>query len=202
MKTHVLFAAGLLSLATGCAELHVVYTPTSAPRTPPTGQSVRVRVDNARPSDQGGSSRIVGVMRRSLGTTFDLEDSDPQVVIRSVADATKDALGKAGIGISERGQFLTAAVRELWVDAYGGYRCAVTVEYTLWSAAGKPLWVASLRGTSWGYDIMRSWPSMTEEMVQRALMDVVAQATVAFRSPGFVAAASLSGNMLTRDQGQ
>lgn len=179
----------LLALLSGCAELRVMYKPLAHAPPPPTGVAVQVRVEDARPPSRGGGARVGQLRPSSIGISYDIEDVDARVVLRTVDEATRDALGRAGVALSDRpGRVLTATVREFWMG-HLGYRSAVQVEYTLWNTEGARLWVASLQGSAVGYDIERSWPSMTEELFQRALWDVSTQAATAFRSPGFLSAA-------------
>lgn len=186
----LLLVTSLLFAATGCAKLHVAYSPANAPAAPATGVAVKVQIADARPADNGGSEpENVGQIRSGVGIPSDLSDSDPQVVTRTVHEATTDALKHAGVGEAGSGKTLVATVKEFWMDGYMGYKGSVTVEYALRDAAGKTLWTASVTGTDGGSNAMRSAYSMTEEIFEKALAEVSANATKAFQSPEFLAAA-------------
>lgn len=188
--TFLLLGALLLSTATGCAKLHVTYAPSSAAAAASTGLAVQVKVADTRPADNGGSDKkVVGQVRNTVGIPNDLSDADPTVVTRTVTEATTDALKHAGVGVGGSGKILVATVKEFWMDGYMGYKGSITVDYALKDAEGKTVWTATITGADGGSNVMRSAFSMTEEIFQKALTEVAANATKAFQTPEFLAAA-------------
>lgn len=182
-----LLCASTLALG-GCRSLQVSYAPSSAAAPAPNGTQVVVKVADARPSDDGGGTGDVGKVRSGMGIPSTLTDKDPNVVKRTVQEATLDALKHAGI-TAGNGKTLEATVKEFWMDGYMGYKGSVTVVYTLKDAAGKTLWTRTVTGADGGSNAFRDSFSMTEEIFRNALTEVSANATKEFQSADFQAAA-------------
>ncbi len=182
-----LLCASTLALG-GCRTLNVTYAPSSSAAPAPNGTQVVVKVDDARPTDNGGGTNEVGQVRSGVGIPSGLKDKDPNVVKRTVEEATVDALKHAGVATGS-GKTLEATVKEYWMDGYMGYKGSVTVEYKLKDSAGKTLWTRTVTGADGGSNAFRDSYSMTEEIFRKALAEVSANATKEFLSADFHAAA-------------
>ena len=182
----VISAAGLsaaLVLVAGCSA-NIVYKPISG-TAPAAASTVVLRVLDERPADQGGADkRVIGKVRGSYGIPASVTDSNPNVVVDTVSQATADALAQAGVGVGTDGLTLVATVMHYWMDGYVGYKGTVTVNYALLDAAGASSWSKQISGASGGSMIFDAG-DMTKGIFEAALSDLAKHAWLAFQAAEF-----------------
>jgi hypothetical protein len=174
-------------LAGGCATLEIKYNPLPTPAPAPvTGVMLKV-VDN-RPPERLANRNEVGQTRNGIGIPSGLKDEDPNVVPRTVTDATSDALKQSGVGVQGAGsKTLVATVTEYWMDGYLGYKAYVTVQYALFNQMGAPVWTGEAKGNAGAgaFGLNKSSTRMAKNMFETALADLAVHASENFRSPTF-----------------
>lgn len=185
MHKHVILAAVALTLA-GCGATKITYTPMPGSPPPPAAK-VALDVVDERPAGKGGSEKSqVGQIRGSYGIPSAVKDSTADVAPRTVAEATRDALGQAAVGVEPGGdRTLVATVKHYWMDGLVGYKATVQVQYALQDAAGKVLWTQEVTGTAGGTNLFKSGDSMTQDMFATALSELAKKAAEQFKSPAF-----------------
>jgi hypothetical protein len=125
-------------------------------------------------------------------------DQNGDVVLRTVWEATADALRRTGVAASSgpAPRTLYVWIMDYWIDGYVGYKCTIAIRCQLVDSASVPRWGAELKGEGGSTDLAAlSWfgpnprgrnsAKLTRETVMRALDDLVLQAQQAFVSPGF-----------------
>jgi hypothetical protein len=176
-----------LLLASGCATLEIKYKPLPNPAPPPATGVVLKVVDN-RPADKLATRNKVGQTRDGFGIPHGLEDEDPNVVPRTINDATSDALKQSGIGLQPAGpKTLVATITEYWMDGYMGYKAGVTVQYALLNPAGAPVWTEEVKGAAGAgaFGLNKSEKRMAKNIFETTLADLAVHASERFRTPTF-----------------
>lgn len=177
------FTTGLVLLS-GCATT-IAYKP-MAGTPPPADSTVALRVVDERPADHGGSDKkVVGKVRGSYGIPASVTDSNPNVVVDTVTQATTDALAQSGVGVGDGGHTLEATVKHFWMDGFTGYKGTVTVAYALRNGSGKSVWTKEISGASGGALVFKSAQSMTQDIFGAALSDFANKAATEFKSAEF-----------------
>jgi hypothetical protein len=177
------FLAGLM-IAAGCST-SIAYKPIGG--TPPApATTVELKVLDQRPADYGGEDkRVIGRVRGSYGIPASVADSNPDIVVETVSQATADALARAQVGVGPDGYTLVATVTHYWMDGFTGYKGAVTVSYALLDASGAAKWMKEISGTSGGAPVFKSAAAMTQDIFGAALRDLARTATAEFQSAEF-----------------
>jgi hypothetical protein len=175
-----------LLLTAGCAKLQIQYKPLPNPAPPPVTGVVLKVVDN-RPPERLAARNQVGQTRDGFGIPHKIADSDPNVVPRTITDATSDALKQSGIGVGAGQKTLVATITEFWMDGYVGYKAGVTVQYALLNPAGAPVWTEEVKGNAGtsAFGLNKSEIRMTKSVFETALADLAVHASERFRSPNF-----------------
>jgi hypothetical protein len=119
-------------------------------------------------------------------------------VLRTVWEATADALGRTGVaaGPGPAPKTLFAWIVDYWMEGYVGYKCTIAVRYQLVDSSSLPRWGAEVKGesgaTDWSalswfgpHPTGRNSEKLTRETVMRALDDLVLGAQQEFFSPAF-----------------
>jgi hypothetical protein len=183
----VLVAA--IALASGCAGMRIKYEPSPVPA-PPAAAALAVQVVDNRPPDKLQKKSEVAQVRGGFGIPQGLKDEDPNVVARTVTEATTDALKMAGLGAAGGPKTLVATVTEFWMDGFVGYKAGVTVSYTLQAGTGgAPLWSQEIKGGAGGSTFGASGPNaMAQKLFAAALTDLANKASAEFKSPAFMQA--------------
>jgi hypothetical protein len=179
---------GLLSLVavSGCAgPPDVQYGPVTAASVASKG-AVGLTVSDDRSSEHGRGAAQIGQVRGGFGIPQGVDDKKPDVIVKTVTDATTDALRKSAIGVQADGpKKLVAKVKDFWFDGMLAYASTVTVEYQLTDASGKELWKAEVQGKA-GDSMMNSSPkAIAEALLPKALADMATHASEQFNSPAF-----------------
>lgn len=184
-------AVGLLGLVAlvglgGCTPPpDIQYAPTTAASVA-TKASVGLSVLDKRSEDKGGGTSQMGQVRSGIGIPHGVEDKKPDVVVKTVTDATTDALHKSAVGVQKGGpKTLVATVKEYWFDGYMGYSATVTVSYQLNDAAGKQLWAAEVVGKAGDTNAFTHANRMAENIFAKALAELATKASEQFASPAF-----------------
>ena len=153
--------AGFVVLAMGCAA-QIKYTPIAGPAVAPTTNValLALQVVDNRPPDKLKNKNEVGQVRNGIGIPSGIDDKDPDVVPRTVSEATTDALKLAGVGVQGGQKRLLATVTEFWMDGYMGYKAGVTVQYALQGPSGAPLWTQEIKGAAGGHQRVQRWPQL------------------------------------------
>jgi hypothetical protein len=177
------FAASLILIA-GCST-SIAYKPMGG--TPPAAaKTVTLKVTDERPADHGGSDKkVVGKVRGSYGIPASVTDSNPNIVVDTVSQATADALAQSGVGVGPGGGTLVGTVKSYWMDGFAGYKGTITVQYALLDASGASVWSKEVSGGSGGALVFKSASSMTQDIFGVALSDLAKKAAVEFQSPEF-----------------
>jgi hypothetical protein len=176
-----------LALATGCHALMIKYQPAPGPAPAPSA-AVAVQVVDDRPPEKQQMKNEVGRFH-GLGIPDNLEDTDPNVVARTVDEATRDALKGAGVAPTGGPKTLVASVSEFWMTGFARYTATVTVTYTLQAGTGgEPLWRQEIKGVKVGASGENGANAMAEELFAGALAELARKASAAFKSPPFLAA--------------
>src|SRR6185369_16189897 len=151
--------------------------------TPPApAKTVVLNVVDQRPADHGGSDKkVVGQVRGSYGIPASVTDSNPNVVVDTVGQATADALAQSGVGVGPSGPTLTATVKHYWLDGFAGYKGTITVLYALEGTS----WSKEISGGSGGALVFKSAQSMTQDIFGAALSDLANKASAEFKSAEF-----------------
>lgn len=181
----VLGFVALVALGGCAAPPDVQFTPTTAASVA-TKASVGLTVVDKRSEDKGGGSPQVGQTRSGLGIPNGVEDKKSDVVVKTVTDATEDALHKSAVGVQKGGpKTLVATVKDFWFDGYVGYAATVTVSYQLNDASGKQLWTAEVVGKAGDSGAFTHPNRMAEDIFKRALAELSAHASEQFATPAF-----------------
>ena len=153
MRLNLISISGLaatVALIAGCMPKTITYNPVGG-AAPAPAKTVALQVLDERPADQGGSDKkVVGQVRGNYGIPSALVDSNPNVVVDTVSQATADALAQSGVGVGADGPTLTGTVKHYWLDGFTGYKGTITVAYVLADASGKSVWSKELSGSSGG----------------------------------------------------
>jgi hypothetical protein len=174
------FVASFALLA-GCSS-SIAYKPIGG-SAPEAAHTVTLNVLDERPADQGGADRrMVGQVRDSYGMAASLIDSNPDVVIDTVTQATSDALAQAGVGVGTGEHTLVGTVQHFWVEGATVYEGTVTVSYALLDASGTAAWTKEISASSGGTPVFKSASAMTRDIFEAALKDLAKQAAAAFQS--------------------
>lgn len=186
-RQHLISIAGFTAsvmLVAGCAT-SIAYKPMGG--TPPAAaNTVALKVVDERPADHGGSDKkVVGKVRGSYGIPASVADSNPNIVIDTVSQATADGLAQSGVGVGTGGRTLVATVKHYWMDGMTAYRGTVTVQYALLDASGASVWSKEISGGSGGALVFKSASSMTQDIFGAALSDLASKAAAEFKSPEF-----------------
>lgn len=181
----IIGVVGLCALS-GCASPpDVQYGPATAANVA-TKSSVALTVSDKRTSEHGAGGPQVGQLRGSLGIPHGVEDKKGDVVVKTVTDATTDALHKATVGVQAGGgKTLVATVKEFWFDGMMGYAGTITVTYQLNDASGKTLWSADVSGKAGDSAMFSSPKEIAENILGKALTDLAAHASEQFNTPAF-----------------
>jgi hypothetical protein len=176
-----------LLLAVGCTPLQIKYSPLPTPA-PASATGIVLKVVDNRPPERLAARNQVGQTRDAFGIPHGLQDEDPNVVPRTITDATSDALKQSGIGVQGAGpKTLVATITEFWMDGYLGYKAGVTVQYALLNPAGAPVWVEEVKGNAGAgaFGLNKNEKRMAKNMFETALADLAVHASERFRSPNF-----------------
>jgi hypothetical protein len=188
----VLLVSSLL-LASGCARrgMQIMYTPSAAANLQPNAM-VSLKVIDNRPAEKLLEKNRVGSVRGSYGIPYAIKDSDPEVVARTVTEATSDGLLQSGVGVVAAGQpkTLIATINDYWMDGFMGYKASITVNYKLVDAAGNQLWTHEVIAGAGGTNAFSGPEATTKRLFEAALKDLATRAGEGFRSPQFVQAVS------------
>ncbi len=178
----------------GCAA-QIEYTPIAGPAVAPTTNValLALQVVDNRPPDKLKNKNEVGQVRNGIGIPSGIDDKDPDVVPRTVSEATTDALKLAGVGVQGGQKRLLATVTEFWMDGYMGYKAGVTVQYALQGPSGAPLWTQEIKGAAGGHQLaQRRVPTRWRtSLFEKALNDLASKANAQFKSPGFLQAMAM-----------
>lgn len=173
-----------LTLVAGCTSA-IAYTPPCGKPPAPT-KTIVLRIVDERPADKGGNDKtLVGQVRGSYGIPSSVTDTNPNVVIDTVSQATADALAQAGLGVGESSHTLTGTVRQYWLDGFAGYKGTITVAYALADTAGTTVWSKEITAASGDAPIFKSAQAMTQDIFANTLSDLAQRATLEFKSPAF-----------------
>jgi hypothetical protein len=160
---------------------------------------VALRTIDARPPERGGGQGArVGNLRGPYGAAAGMSDENGDVVLRTVWEATANALGRTGVaaGPGPAPKTLIAWIVDYWMDGYVGIKCTIAVRYQLVDSSSLPRWGAEVKGESEALDhasltwfgrapMGRNSEKLTRETVMRALDDLAMEAQQAFISPAF-----------------
>jgi hypothetical protein len=178
---------GLLSLlaVTGCGLPDVQYGPATAANVA-SKSSVGLTVSDDRSEEHGRGAAQIGQVRGGFGIPNAVKDKKPDVIVKTVTDATTDALHKSAVGVQSDGaKKLVAKVKDFWFDGMLGFAANVTVEYQLTDASGKELWKAEVVGKAGDSMMNSSAKEVAETLLPKALADLAAHASEQFNSPAF-----------------
>ena len=128
---------------------------------------------------------MVGQVRGKYGIPSAVADSDPNVVVDTVSQASADALAQSGVAVGPEGRTLVGTVKSYWLDGFAGYKGTVTVQYALTDASGKSVWSKEISGASGGELVFKSPQSMTKDIFDAALTDLSKKAAIEFQSAEF-----------------
>jgi hypothetical protein len=204
MKHRLLGTVGVLTAvlagSAGCQheKLRLDYGSSGVP-VPGAWAGVALRTIDARPPDRGGGQGArVGNLRGPYGAAAGMSDENGDVVLRTVWEATADALGRTGVaaGPGPAPKTLIAWIVDYWMDGYIGIKCTIAIRYQLVDSSSLPRWGAEVRGESGALDRAgltwfgphptgRNSEKLTRETVLRALDDLTMEAQQAFISPAF-----------------
>ncbi|HVY25406.1 MAG TPA: hypothetical protein VHB79_02600 [Polyangiaceae bacterium] len=178
---------GLLSLIAlnGCGPPDVQYGPATAANAA-TKSSVGLSVSDDRSSEHGRGAAQIGQVRGGFGIPQGVDDKKPDVIVKTVTDATTDALHKSAVGVQSGGpKKLVAKVKEFWFDGFMGFQATVTVAYQLTDATGKELWKAEVTGKAGDSMMNSSAKEVAETLLPKALADMATHASEQFNTPAF-----------------
>ena len=176
-------AVGLTLLA-GCST-SIAYQPIGD-TAPAAAKTVALKVLDERPADHGGADkRVIGNVRGSYGIPASVADSNPNIVIDTVSQATADALARAGVGVGTGGHTLVGTVKHYWMDGFTTYKGTVTVSYALMDASGTATWTKEITDGSGGAPVFKSASALTRDIFGAALSDLAQQAATEFQSAEF-----------------
>jgi len=179
---------GLLALLTlgACAGPPDVQYAPATPASATTKAAVGLTVSDQRTEEHGRGNPQIGQVRSSLKIPHGVDDKKADVVVKTVTDATTDALRKSAVGVQGDGaKKLVASVKEFWFDGYMGFTATVTVDYQLTDGSGKELWKAEVVGKA-ADSMMASNPKeIAETLFGKALADMASHASEQFNTPAF-----------------
>lgn len=185
MRKTIQVILGVAALAASGCSSSLAYKP-MADVAPATTSKVALQVKDARPADKGGSEPgRVGTVRGSYGIPAAMTDADPNVVNRTITEATTDALRHSGVDVAAGSPHtLVASVKHYWMDGMVGYKGTIVVDYELQDSSGKTVWSAEVKGAGGGSEFM-GMSNMANGIFEAALSELAHQAATQFRSPEF-----------------
>ena len=203
MKHGLLRTVGILTAVlaggAGCQHDQLRLDYVSPVAVPGAWAGVTLKTIDARPPERGGGQGArVGNLRGPYGAAAGMSDESGDVVLRTVWEATAEALRRTGVapGTGPAPKTLIAWIVDYWMDGYVGIKCTIAVRYQLVDSSSLPRWGAEVRGESGSLDTAAmSWfgrapmgrnsEKLTQKTVMRALDDLVMEAQQAFISPAF-----------------
>lgn len=176
---------GLVALPGCIPPADVEYRPV-APATVAIKASVGLTVRDERPADEGAGTARIGSVLSRMGIPSSIDDSKPDVAVRTVTDATTHALRRAGVGIQQDSpKRLVASVQEFWFSGSFTYVATVAVAYKLTDAKGNELWTSRAEGRAGGPAPLGSAQGEAERLLNDALTDLSDHASELFDAPAF-----------------
>lgn len=180
-----MFAVVATLALSGCVGApDVQYQPSTAANAA-TKASVGLNVTDKRSAEHRGNGAQIGQIRGSFGIPHGVDDKKSDVAVKTVTDATTDALRKSAVGVQNGNKTLVAAVKEFWFDGFMGFAATVTVSYQLTDASGKVLWSADVTGKAGDSAMFSNAKEVAEMLLPRALADLASKAGEQFNTPAF-----------------